>query len=159
MRTFFTLAASLLATSTTVLAQTPSEGFIGKTRSTGNHTDTKEFIITFMKNETIPDSLEGIFYGRPELQSINKDSLMYVSDGSNNGTRFAIVKLCEEDVDKVRGFTEVNIVEQKAVIKSFAQKTGSPWGLQRISNEAGASGSPQGQDFTYSFEDESLGWQ
>ncbi|KAF2636354.1 subtilisin-like protein [Massarina eburnea CBS 473.64] len=64
----------------------------------------------------------------------------------------------EECINELDGMAEVSLVEKEATVKSFVtQQTTAPWGLQRISNEAGASGDAQAQAFTYSFEDESLG--
>ncbi|KAF2626870.1 subtilisin-like protein [Macroventuria anomochaeta] len=61
-------------------------------------------------------------------------------------------------INAFNALSEVAFVEEKTVIQSFVEtKTGAPWGLQRISNEAGASGSAQAQDFTYSFDDATLG--
>ncbi|KAH7372350.1 peptidase S8/S53 domain-containing protein [Pyrenochaeta sp. MPI-SDFR-AT-0127] len=154
MKTFFALATAFLAACSAVLAapQKPSEGFIGKPSS--NHSaELKEYIITFMRNETIPKKLDEYL----DMMSLNgQDAVVYES--TNNYTKVFIIKMCPDHVKAFNSLVEVAYVEEKTTIKSFAsQKSGAPWGLQRISNEAGASGSPQGQDFTYSFEDESLG--
>ncbi|KAF1959136.1 subtilisin-like protein [Byssothecium circinans] len=64
----------------------------------------------------------------------------------------------EDCIKLLDSLAEVSLVEKEAKVQSFVtQKSSSPWGLQRISNNAGASGNPQAQTFTYSFEDESLG--
>ncbi|KAF2253015.1 subtilisin-like protein [Trematosphaeria pertusa] len=69
-----------------------------------------------------------------------------------------ILQTSQSCVEALNGLAEVAYVEEKTTVQSFVtQKTGAPWGLQRISNDAGASGDAQGQDFTYSYEDESLG--
>jgi cerevisin len=155
MRNFFAIAASLLAVCATASPQVKGQGLIDEFPSAVNHTDVKEYIITFMRNETIPDGLD-TFLRRVELKSVGVDSIKYNST-SVNGTRVMIVDLCKEDAAKLQSQTEVNVVEEKAEIQSYAQRAGSPWGLQRVSSEAGASGNPQGQDFTYSFNDEALG--
>jgi cerevisin len=155
MRNFFTIAASLLAVCATASPQVKGQGLIDEVPSASNHTDVKEYIITFMRNETIPEGLDA-FLQKVELKSVNEQSILFNST-STTGTRCMVVKLCEEDAAKLKDQAEINIVEEKAEIQSYAQRAGSPWGLQRISSEAGASGNPQGQDFTYSFEDESLG--
>jgi cerevisin len=156
MMNLITIAATLLAACSTVSAfpQTKGQGLIDIAPGATNHSDTKEYIITFMKNETVPAKL-GAFLDKIKLNSMGNDSILYES--SDNPTKILIVKICEADVKILKDQTEISVVEQKAEIKSFAQKTGAPWGLQRISSEAGATGSPQGQDFTYSFDDESLG--
>jgi cerevisin len=155
MRNFFAVAASLLAVCATASPQVKGQGLIDEFPSAVNHTDVKEYIITFMRNETIPDGLD-TFLRRIELKSVGVDSIKYNST-SVNGTRVMIVDLCKEDAAKLQSQTEINVVEEKAEIQSYAQRAGSPWGLQRVSSDAGASGNPQGQDFTYSFNDESLG--
>ncbi|PSN62996.1 subtilisin-like protein [Corynespora cassiicola Philippines] len=57
----------------------------------------------------------------------------------------------------LKAMAEVSYFEESADIQSFETQTGAPWGLQRISSDAGASGSAQGQDFTYTFDDPTLG--
>jgi cerevisin len=156
MLNFIAIATTLLGACSTVLAfpQTKGEGLINVASGSANHTDVKEYIITFMKNETVPAKLS-TFLDQLKLDSFGKESILYES--SDNPTKIMIVMMCAQDAAKILDQSEVSNVERKAEIKSFAQKAGSPWGLQRISSEAGASGSPQGQDFTYSFDDASLG--
>lgn len=161
MKIFFAVAASLLAVASTALAAAaPSnEGFISKYAAPANHSTTlKEYIITFMRNETIPrkidDYLDMLEINRKDPQ--NKDVIVYESN--NTYTKVFIVRICDDHAKILKEeFPEINVVEEKAEIQSYASKTGAPWGLQRISSEAGAAGSPQGQDFTYSFDDEALG--
>jgi cerevisin len=156
MRNFFAVAASLLAVCSTALAAPQKgDGFINDEKISANHSgETKEYIITFMRNETGLPTVEA-FLKKLELQDQKEEVLIYNS--TNDYTKVFIVKVCDEHARIIGNMTQVNVVEQKAEIKSYAQKTGAPWGLQRISSEAGATGSPQGQDFTYSFDDESLG--
>jgi cerevisin len=56
-----------------------------------------------------------------------------------------------------QSMVEVMIINEALEVRTHAQQTGSPWGLQRISTSGGASGSPQGQNFTYTFDDVNLG--
>jgi cerevisin len=51
----------------------------------------------------------------------------------------------------------IDLVEEAVTVKSSIIQDTAPWGLQRLSNAAGASGSPRGEDFTYTFDDEALG--
>jgi cerevisin len=51
----------------------------------------------------------------------------------------------------------IETVEAVVQVKSFVTQTTATWGLQRVSNDAGASGSPKDEDFTYTFDDETLG--
>ncbi|OAL44192.1 oryzin precursor [Pyrenochaeta sp. DS3sAY3a] len=155
MKSFFTIATGLLAACSAVLAAPQKgEGFIGKFDLPANHSqETKEYIITFMRNETIPKQLDEYL----DMMSLNgKDIVKFES--TNNYTKVYIIEMCDAHALAFQSLTEVAVVEEKVQIESFlTQRSGAPWGLQRISNEAGASGSPQGQDFTYSFDDESLG--
>ncbi|KAL5114715.1 hypothetical protein ACEQ8H_007384 [Pleosporales sp. CAS-2024a] len=161
MKNFVTIAASLLAVASTALALSPrQEGSISKYALPANHsTELKEYIITFMRNETIPpkidDYLEKLEINRTD--SNGDDILLYES--TNAYTKVFVVRMCDEHANMLlNGFPEVNVVEERAEIKSYVQtKSGAPWGLQRISSPAGASGSPQNQDFTYSFDDSTLG--
>jgi cerevisin len=156
MKSFFAIAASLLAVCATASPQVKGEGFIDQTPSTVNHTDVREYIITFMRNETFEMAKVNEFLAKLELDSFKEDGKLWQST-SANGTSVIMAKLCKEDAAKLQAAVEINIVEENVNVKSFAQRTGAPWGLQRVSSEAGATGSPQGQDFTYSFEDEALG--
>lgn len=155
MKSFITIAAGLLAVCATALPQTKGEGFISQAPGGANHTDTKEYIITFQRNESmIADQVEA-WLKNLELSSMKADTLTFVSECDS--PRVIMANLCKEDAAKLQDKVEINVVEEKADIQSYAQKAGAPWGLQRVSSEAGASGNPQGQDFTYSFDDESLG--
>jgi cerevisin len=153
MKSFFAIAAGLLAACSTALAK--SEGFISKLNVPANHSgETHEYIITFWRNETIPYEVDQYL----DMMELNKtsDTLKFVSLGQN--PKVFIIEMCDYHAEAFGNLTEVNIVEQKAMVKSYVtQKSGSPWGLQRISSTAGASGDPNGEDFTYSFDDAKLG--
>ena len=146
--------AGLLTLATTVLAA--GEGFIGnKPSKFGNHsTETKEYIITFQRNETA--QFRGVQKYLDELELKNNEDVVKW-ESTNSDIKVMILNICDTHAQYLANYTEVNVVEEKAAVQSFAQKTAAPWGLQRISSEAGASGSPQSQDFTYTFSDESLG--
>jgi cerevisin len=156
MRNFFAIAASLLAVCATAAPQTKGQGFIDETPSTSNHTDLRDYIITFQRNETFEMSQVKAFLKKLDLNNDPLDGTVWTST-SATGTSVIQAKLCKEDAAKLQAAVEINVVEENVDVKSFAQRGGAPWGLQRISSEAGATGSPQGQDFTYSFDDESLG--
>ncbi|KAL6703157.1 hypothetical protein ACN47E_010150 [Coniothyrium glycines] len=152
MKSIFIAAVGLLATATSALAapQKTSEGVIGLPADHSNETD--EYIVTFMRNETIPKAVDAYL---DELQ-LNSSAVRFVS--TNNYTKIFIIEMCKEHQQIFQQYAEVFSVEAKTTVKSFVEKkSGAPWGLQRISNAAGAAGSPQEQDFTYSFDDASLG--
>ncbi|KAF2653758.1 subtilisin-like protein [Lophiostoma macrostomum CBS 122681] len=68
------------------------------------------------------------------------------------------IKIGTHCVDALNAMDQVKFVEEKVDVQTFVEtKTNAPWGLQRISNKAGASGDPQTPDFTYSFDDPTLG--
>ncbi|KAJ4296184.1 hypothetical protein N0V90_006228 [Kalmusia sp. IMI 367209] len=153
MRTTFAVAAfaasfvNVLAAPQDVTADaTPDEtveGLIGLSKnSTCQHdpNNSKEVVVMLDKDE-IPEAkslLEKI--GR----KADDDGVFNVMDNP--------------PMDFLDDLAEVKMVDEAAEIKSFVtQKTDAPWGLQRISNDAGASGDPSGQDFVYSFEDTNLG--
>jgi cerevisin len=156
MRNFIAVAASLLAVCSTALAapQTKGEGFISKYAVPANHSqELKEYIITFTRDEVVPKQIDDYL----DMIALEKTNDTIVFEGKNEFTRVIIMRMCPDHAKILSEIAEINVVEEKAEIKSYAQKSGAPWGLQRISNEAGATGSPQGQDFTYSFDDDSLG--
>lgn len=149
MKTIFAIATGILALVNAALAvsNTTDNGL------TSNKKPTKEYIITFMRNETIPKQLDDYL---DEMALNKEDSLIYVS--TNDHVRVYVLNMCDDHAEKFQNLVEVSTVEEKAMIQSFAiTKSGAPWGLQRISDDNGASGSPQGQDFTYSFDDSKLG--
>jgi len=158
MKNFLAIAVGLFAACAIAGPPNPTQGqgFIDDVKTAGgvNHTDVKDYIITFMRNETYPPAVKS-FFEELKLESYGEDSIVW--EGENTYTKIIIARLCAQDADFVKSQSQINIVEQKAEIQSYAQKAGAPWGLQRLSNAAGASGSPAGQDFTYSFEDQSLG--
>lgn len=153
MRTAFAIT-SLLTLVTSILAA--GEGLIGnKASKFGNHsTETKEYIITFQRNETAQFRGVQKYLEELELQD-GEDVVKWESN--NTDIKVIVLNICDTHARYLANYAEVNVVEEKASVQSFATKSSAPWGLQRISSEAGASGSPQSQDFTYTFSDESLG--
>ncbi|KAF3050252.1 hypothetical protein E8E11_003409 [Didymella keratinophila] len=153
MRTTFAISG-LLALASNVFAAT--EGIIdNKVSKFGNHsTETKEYIITFQRNETA--QWRGVEKYLDELELKGQGDVVKW-ESNNTDIKVLVLEICDTHAKALAEYAEVTVVEEKAEVKSFGQKTGAPWGLQRISSEAGASGSPQSQDFTYTFSDESLG--
>ncbi|KAJ8117269.1 hypothetical protein OPT61_g1491 [Boeremia exigua] len=153
MRTTFAITG-LLTLATTVLAT--GEGLIGnKPSKFGNHTnETKEYIVTFQRNETA--KFRGLKKYMEDLDLLDtKDALKWES--TNDQITVAVFNFCDAHAEVLSKYDEVFVVEEKASVRSFDTKTGAPWGLQRISSNAGASGSPQAQNFNYTFSDASLG--
>ncbi|KAF2869437.1 peptidase S8/S53 domain-containing protein [Massariosphaeria phaeospora] len=153
MKTTLAFAALLASWSTVIAAPHKNEGFIGlQSKNPGhNATEGKTYIAIAYKNETsmIPDILRKV--GLSE----NDTSIVKVLHNTVFDT--LIIQAGEHCHQAFIDMPEVAVVEEEAVVQSFVQRSGSPWGLQRISNEAGASGSAQGQEFTYTYENEKLG--
>lgn len=155
MRTTFAITGLLTLASTVFAA---GEGLIGKTPSRfGNHsTETQEYIITFLRNETA--QFRGIKKYLEEIELEDKEGDIIKWESNNTEIKVIVLNICDTHAQVLAAdYPEINVVEQKASVQSFAEKSAAPWGLQRISSDAGASGSPQSQDFTYSFSDETLG--
>lgn len=167
MRTSFALAALAASCANAVAAPAPQDvealatpketvdGLIGLAKnSTCAHdpNNSKEVVVMLDKDEipeakTLLDKL-----GR----QADDDGVFNVMDNSQWSA--IVMHATPQCISFLEDLAEVKLVDETAEIKSFVtQKTGAPWGLQRISNEAGASGDPSGQDFTYSFDDTNLG--
>ncbi|KAF3040087.1 hypothetical protein E8E12_006114 [Didymella heteroderae] len=155
MRTSFAVSGLLTLASSLVAAAAPQDGFIGynSTSPQMQHgDDAKEILIMFQKDEH-PDY--EVLLNRVQMSVNHTDFIRRFDNEVFAGMEIRAGNHC---IDAFNAMSEVAFVEEKTVVQSFVEtKTGAPWGLQRISNEAGASGSPQGQDFTYSFNDSSLG--
>ena len=142
-----------LASVTSVLAS-GSEGFISSQKSSTGHnlTEAKEIIVLYEKDEALRPELKDL------LNRIELDHSSVIRELNNSQFGGVILKAGSHCADALNAMPEVAMVEEKVAVKTYAtQKTSSPWGLQRISNAAGASGDPTGQDFTYSFDDAKLG--
>ncbi|KAI4685226.1 uncharacterized protein J4E84_005953 [Alternaria hordeiaustralica] len=153
MKSFFAIAAGLLAASASAL-EIGSDGFINKYTLPANHsTETKEYIVTWWRNDTEARQIEDYV---DALQLSKTDSVQAESSEGVN-PKWAVIIMCDEHAKIFADMAEINVVEEKADVKSFAEQQGAPWGLQRVSSAAGAKGSPQDQDFVYSFDDSALG--
>lgn len=157
MRTSFAITG-LLTLATTVLAS--GQGLIDnkvKVSKFGNHsTETKEYIVTFQRNETA--QWKGLQKYLDDLELADSADAV-VWESSNDLIKTVVFRVCETHAKYMNAnITEINVVEEKVAVQSFVEtKSNTPWGLQRISSDVGASGDPQGQDFTYSFDDTTLG--
>lgn len=167
MRSSFALAALAASYANAVAAPAPQDvealatpeeiqdGLIGLSKNaTCAHdpANSKEVIVMLDKDE-VPEA-------KTLLEKIGRhaddDGVFDVMDNSQWSA--IVMHATAECISFLDDLTEVKMVDETAEIKSFVtQKTGAPWGLQRISNAAGASGDPSGQDFTYSFDDTNLG--
>ncbi|KAF2132751.1 subtilisin-like protein [Dothidotthia symphoricarpi CBS 119687] len=164
MRTTFAFA-SLLAVSSTVLAFGPynntgsighhgnSTGPIGQ-NATCDDIIEREYIV--MLNKTDNDDGHTVAMLKAMAKTDKDEDILWIHENKHIAVMGINTTECTVDIWNAR--EEVAFVEEKLMVQSFvSQKTGTPWGLQDISNAAGASGSPESQDFTYTFEDQSLG--
>jgi cerevisin len=149
------IALSLFASAVSALSiQQEDEGLIGlASNSSCKNTGKMEFINIMLDKDEHPDAKNVLeMIGR----NLDDDGIFAIHD--NPAWTVIQMNATEECVKTLNALAEVSLVEKEAHVKSFvAQKGNAPWGLQRISNDNGASGNAQGQGFTYSFEDESLG--
>lgn len=157
---FATLVASVFAAAEVndvSVNGTPEEdraGIIGLTRnSTCKNGGKMEMVNVMLDKDEHPDALQLLSrLGR----ALDDDGVFAVHD--NPAWTVIQMNATEECMKVLDGMAEVSVVERETRVQSFVtQKDTAPWGLQRLSNEAGASGDPQGQNFIYSFEDDKLG--
>jgi cerevisin len=160
MKTSFAIA-TLVASLTAVIAAPTGEGFIGKqgissVPTSGNvTTDGKDIILWFKTGDTaIGDSVKAAleFVKRtPEDDSVEVLR--------NDGFTAIIMKGVEdENMAAFQAMDTIATVEEVVDIQSYVTvQTESTWGLQRISNAAGASGNPAAETFTYTYDDATLG--
>jgi len=157
MRTTFAITG-LLTLASTVLAA--GEGLINdKVSKFGNHSlETKEYIVTFDRNETAQFYDVKKYLEELELKEAN-DGDIIKWQSNNDNVRVIIMEICDTHAEYLKNtYPEVTVVEEKVSVQSFVEeKTNAPWGLQRISSDAGASGNPQSDDFTYAFNNSQLG--
>lgn len=153
MRTSFTITG-LLAAFAAVATAVPAkgDGFISSQKAVAhNATGEREFIILLDKdyrNATLEE-----LYARVEADPAKKKY-----EFENSQFKGIVATMGDHCADAFNAMAEVAMIEEKVDIQTyFDQKPGAPWGLQRISNDAGAAGLPTNQNFTYSFEDEQLG--
>lgn len=155
MRTSFAVSGLLTLASSLLAAAAPQDGYIGLNSTTPHMQhgdDAKEMVIMFQKDEH--HDFE-VLLQRVNMSLHDKD---VIHSFDNEVFAGMVIRAGNHCIDAFNAMSEVAFVEEKAVIQSFVEtKPGAPWGLQRLSNAAGASGSPQSQDFTYSFNDSSLG--
>jgi cerevisin len=155
MRTTFALSSLLALCATALASVAPQDGLISNQTGllpSSHSSETRDYIVTYDPDEPLSSEeiqvLRAVDLGLADKLWTSNNPLMNVS----------IIRMCSEHAEKIMALSQVKFVEEKVMIKSFVeQKSGAPWGLQRLSSDAGASGSPQGQDFTYSFDDASLG--
>ena len=139
--------AALAACSRAALAAPIAEGFISDVPS--NHVaGGDEYIVIFNSSHPAPPEAQEIL-NRISLSPEDND-VKYVFNNSAFGGFVANMK--SHCIDALKAMGEVQHVEQAATIQSYtSQRPDTVWGLQAISNTAGAPGNEKAQTFTYSF--------
>lgn len=154
MRTSFTITGLLAAfAAVTTAAPAKGDGFISSQPKAAAHnaTSEREFIILLDKDYRNA-TLEAL-YARVEADPAKKKY-----EFENSQFRGLVATMGDHCADAFNAMAEVAMIEEKVDIQTyFTQKPGAPWGLQRISNDAGAAGAATNRNFTYSFEDNQLG--
>lgn len=159
MRTTFAFTAALASWVATTTALRKGEGFIGQNSgSKGNSSELRVYNLlynmTFANQQERQESIR-IQNLIDQIEDFNEDAILVEWNNSYFGG--ASVRIREDVADALNTMAEVALIEQSVQVKTFAQKTEAPWGLQRISSEEGASGNPRSQNFVYTFDDENLG--
>jgi cerevisin len=155
MRTTLAFSA-LLASWTVAVAASPfsqfgEAGYIAKETTQVGHSDndTKEVVI-LGDDEDLMDLKE-------ELEKLGVDYNASIIHEFQNFKGVAI-NIGTHCIEALNAMDQVKFVEERVDVKTFVStKTDAPWGLQRISNKAGASGYAQTPGYIYSFEDQTLG--
>jgi cerevisin len=160
MRTTFTFTA-VLASWIAATAATKGEGFIGQTSKSATNASSEVKVYNLLYNLTNAPNSEGDLEKKriqtliDQIEDFNEDAIL--AEWENPKFGGASVQVRGDIAEALNSMAEVALIEETVAIKTFAQKTGAPWGLQRISSDAGASGNARSQDFVYTFDDENLG--
>ncbi|KAF2187203.1 oryzin precursor [Zopfia rhizophila CBS 207.26] len=149
MRTTLAFAALLASCATVIAAPTKGDGFIGQNHAEEHESGGQEYVVLFNSSEATPPNAQDILK-RVSL-SEDHDDVRYTFN--NSVFHGFVANMKTHCIDALNAMADVAHVEQAADIQSFiTQRKGAPWGLQRISNAAGASGSDKDQGFTYSYD-------
>ncbi|KAF2467590.1 subtilisin-like protein [Lindgomyces ingoldianus] len=153
MRTTIAFAAVLASWSTVIAAPAAKgEGFISNSQPSAHKTGGKEYVVLFNKNETVPPQAKEIL---SRLQ-LNEDDDDVVYTFNNSVFQGFVAKMQDHCLDALNAMTEVAHIEEKADIRSFTIRSNTTWGLQRLSNDAGAKedrlGNAQTFGYTYTFD-------
>ncbi|KAF2733240.1 subtilisin-like protein [Polyplosphaeria fusca] len=152
MRTYSAFATLLALTSVSASPiQRREDGFIGIAAIQEGCPDTHEI-------EVLIEAGDKDYIKASELiKRVANNCTQIMSETENEQFKFVTMKTTHGVHEALGAMVETKAVSNSTKVTSRATQTGSPWGLQRISTSGGASGSPQGQDFTYAFDDAKLG--
>ncbi|OCL11936.1 subtilisin-like protein [Glonium stellatum] len=171
MRVTFAFATLLAVwTSSILAAPTPQygHGFISNSTGTtsevasatssapsSHQTGGEEYVIIFNNSVPTPPHVAEVL-SRIELSPDHSD-VKYTFN--NSAFRGFVANMKSHCIDALNNMTDVSHVEKSVSIASYTTTTrsGSPWGLQRVSSASTVSGDEKTLDFTYSFNDAKLG--
>ena len=170
MRVSFAFATLLAVwTSSILAAPTPQygHGFISNSTGTtsevvsatssapsSHQTGGEEYVVIFNNSSPTPPPVAEVL-SRIELTPDHSD-VKYTFN--NSAFRGFVANMKSHCIDALNNMTDVTHVEKSVSIASFAiTRSGSPWGLQRVSSSSTVSGDDKSLDFAYSFNDAKLG--
>lgn len=149
-------AEEIAAVASAAGAATPTTPAAAASTSTTHESGGEEHLVIFNASHPTPPEVEEVLQ-RLELSS-NHSDVRYTF--KNSVFRGFTANMKEHCISALSNMVEVETVEKSAVMsasinrRSVSTRSGSPWGLQRISSSQQVKGSAEdGLSFTYSFED------
>ncbi|KAK7542715.1 subtilisin-like protease [Phyllosticta citribraziliensis] len=115
----------------------------------------EQYIVLFNASHPTTPEIEEVLQ-RLELNSSHSDVHHIYNNSAFRGFSASMKSHC---IDALNGMVDVSHVERSVSIKSLAvtQRSGAPWGLERISSGSTISGDEKATNFTYTYEYTALG--
>ncbi|OCK77614.1 subtilisin-like protein, partial [Lepidopterella palustris CBS 459.81] len=119
-----------------------------------HQTGGEEYVVIFNNaHPTVPQVAEVL--SRIELSPSHSD-VKYTFN--NTAFRGFVANMKSHCIDKLVEMEDVSHVEKSVAIAALTEnRSGAPWGLQRVSSSQEVTGDKDALDFTYSFDDDKLG--
>ncbi|KAI9852611.1 MAG: hypothetical protein M1838_000059 [Thelocarpon superellum] len=142
-----------IANASALIGSSPTHGSASPTASTGSSVQHirggSEYVIIFDPNHPEPPEVSHIL-GKIGMNTSHPD-VTYVYN--NSAFRGFAGKIQNHSVSALNSMAEVKTVEQSIQVKSFSEEVrgNSPWGLQRVSQEAQVTGDANQMAFQYQF--------
>ncbi|KAL1393863.1 subtilisin-like protease [Phyllosticta capitalensis] len=115
----------------------------------------EQYIVIFNASHPVTPEVEEVLQ-RLELNSSHSDVHHIYNNSAFRGFSASMKSHC---IEALNGMVDVSHVEKSVSIKSMAvtQRSGAPWGLERISSGSTISGDEKATNFTYTYEYPALG--
>ncbi|KAK7554498.1 subtilisin-like protease [Phyllosticta paracitricarpa] len=115
----------------------------------------EQYIVLFNASHPTTPDIEEVLQ-RLELNPSHSDVHHIYNNSAFRGFSASMKSHC---IDALNGMVDVSHVEKSVSIKSLAvtQRSGAPWGLERISSGSTISGDSKATNFTYTYEYPDLG--